>query len=53
MEEEFEKLIKKIDKIFEKEFGKMCPDFNPNCVQCRTNLIYNNFKKELYEEFVK
>jgi len=49
---EYENLIKKLDKIFEKEFGKMCPDFDADCIQCRLNLIYNNFKKELSDEFV-
>lgn len=49
---EYKKLIKRLDKIFKREFGKMCPDFNADCVQCRLNLIYNNFKKELSDEFV-
>ncbi len=53
IETTYEKLVEKLDKIFEKEFGKMCPDFNVNCAQCRANLIYNNFKKELHDEFVK
>lgn len=47
--EYYYKLIMKMDKIFEKEFGKMCPEFESACVQCRAHLIYNNFKKELYE----
>ena len=52
-EENFNKLTKSIDKIFENEFGKMCPDFEPGCFQCKANLIYNKFKKELFDEFVK
>ncbi|MBM3234354.1 hypothetical protein FJZ19_04660 [Candidatus Pacearchaeota archaeon] len=53
IEQDFEKFIKRIDKIFEKEFGKMCPDFEPSCIQCRANLIYNQFKKNLFEEFIQ
>jgi len=52
-EQEYEKFIKKLDKIFEKEFGKMCPDFEPSCFKCRINLTYNQFKKNLFEEFVQ
>ena len=51
--EEYDELIKKMDKIFEKEFGKMCPDFEPTCIQCVAHLIYNKFKKDLYDAFVK
>ena len=53
IEENYRRLIKNMNKLFEKEFGKMCPDFEPGCIQCRANLIYNNFKKELYDAFVK
>jgi hypothetical protein len=53
IEENYRKLIKNIDKLFEKEFGKMCPDFDCECIQCRVHLIYNNFKKELWNTFVK
>lgn len=52
-EEDYEKLIKKLDKIFEKEFGKMCSDFEPSCPQCKVHLIYNKFKKDLFDEIVK
>ena len=53
IEKEYLDLTKKMDKLFEKPFGKMCPDFEPGCAQCRANLIYNNFKKELFDTFVK
>jgi len=48
---DLEKLFKKFDKDFYEYFGKMCPEFNVECIQCKLNLIYNNFKKELWEEF--
>lgn len=53
IEDDYYKLIKKIDAIFEKEFGKMCPEFEAGCVQCKANLIYNKFKQDLYDTFVK
>lgn len=53
IEADYYRLFMKIDKIFEKEFGKMCPEFEPNCFQCKAHLIYNNFKKDLYDTFVK
>lgn len=53
IEDNYQLLIDKFDKIFKKEFGKMCPDFEPACVQCTAHLIYNNFKKNLYKELVK
>lgn len=53
IEESYQILIDKFDKIFEKDFGKMCPDFEPACVQCTAHLIYNTFKKRLYDELVK
>ena len=52
IEGNYRKLIKNMDKLFEKEFGKMCPDFDCECIQCAVHLIYNNFKKELYNTFV-
>lgn len=51
--EQYEYIIERMDKLFEKEFGKMCPEFEPGCVQCKANLIYNKFKQELFDEFVK
>lgn len=53
IEEDYQKLVEIMDKIFEKRFGKMCPDFESGCVQCSVHLVYNNFKKELYDIFVK
>jgi hypothetical protein len=53
IENNYYKTIEKMDKVFEKEFGKMCPDFNPTCVQCLVHHTYNNFKKELYYTFIK
>ena len=53
IEDNYRNLIKNMDKLFEKEFGKMCPDFNCVCIQCAAHLIYNNFKKELWTTFVK
>jgi hypothetical protein len=53
IEDDFYKLTKEMDKVFEKQFGKMCPEFEPGCMQCVAHLIYNNFKQNLYEAFVK
>ena len=53
IEDDYLKLIKKMDIIFEKEFGKMCPEFEPGCAQCEAHLIYNKFKQEIYNRFVK
>jgi len=53
IEKDYYRLIKKMDVIFKKEFGKMCPDFECECIQCNVHLIYNNFKKQLWEAFVK
>lgn len=50
--EYYYKLINKFDKIFQNDFGKMCPDFESGCAQCRAHLIYNKFKKDLYDEFI-
>lgn len=53
MEKDTNKMFNKMDKIFNEYFGKMCPDFNPDCIQCKMNLVYNNFKKQIWEEFIK
>lgn len=53
MEEDYQKMFKVMDKVFEKEFGKMCPEFEPACIQCEAHLIYNKFKKEIWDRFVK
>lgn len=53
IEDDYEKLMKEMDKAFKKQFGKMCPDFEPGCMQCTAHLIYNNFKRQLWEAFVK
>ena len=48
-----EKLFDKIDKLFQKEFGKQCRDFAPLCPSCEFYLIYNKFKQDIFERFVK
>jgi len=48
-----EKFFKKIDKIWQKEFGKECPEFCPNCFQCKFSLIYNKFKQDVFDEVLK
>lgn len=45
-----EKFFEKIDKIWEKDFGTACPEFVPNCPQCKFSLIYHNFKQKVFEE---
>ena len=49
IERDTEKVLKKIDKIFYDYYGKMCPEFEKDCIQCRANLVYNNFKNKLWE----
>jgi hypothetical protein len=53
MEKDTEEIFNKMDEIFEEYFGKMCPDFDPNCIQCKVSLVYNNFKKQIWDEFIK
>jgi aspartate-semialdehyde dehydrogenase len=53
MEEGAEEVFKKMDIAFFKYYGKMCPQFEKDCVQCRANLIYNNFKSRIWEELVR
>ena len=51
--DELEKFFKKIDKIWERDFGKQCKEFNPSCFQCKFALIYNNFKQKVFDEVLK
>ncbi len=53
IKERTNRMFQKIDKIIEKEWGKMCPDFELDCVQCRVHLIYNNFKDKIWQENVR
>ena len=53
IENRYRQLMKRIDIVFKKEFGDMCPDFEPGCTQCEAHLIYNNFKQQMYNRFVK
>lgn len=48
-----ERFFDKLDKIWQAEFGKECPEFCPNCAQCKFSLIYNNFKQKVYDEVFK
>ena len=50
---DLKKIFKKFDNELEKYIGKMCPEFDPNCSQCRLNLIYNKFKIEFFDEMLK
>ena len=43
-----DKLFDKIDKLFQKEFGKQCKDFVPLCPSCEFYLLYNNRTNALY-----
>ncbi|MEK6881150.1 MAG: hypothetical protein AABY22_16135 [Nanoarchaeota archaeon] len=47
--EELEDLFEKVEKIFEKEWGTRCPDFEPFCAQCSFWQDFNNFKRETFE----
>ena len=56
VETEYDELInlfEKIEKNLEKDFGKMCPDFEPFCVQCKFWNKFNEFKSWTFEEFLK
>ena len=53
IEEGVEEVFKKTDIAFFNYFGKMCPTFEKDCVQCRANLIYNDFKSRIWEELVR
>jgi len=53
IELEYMEMMRKIDDIFKKEFGDACPDFEPGCAQCEAHLIFNNFKQQMYNRFVK
>lgn len=50
--DELDELFEKIEKDLEKEFGKMCPDFEPLCVQCKFWNKFNNFKSWVFKEFL-
>lgn len=50
---DLEKFFKKIDKIWQQEFGKECKEFCPMCAQCKFALIYNKFKQDIFDEVLK
>lgn len=50
---QLEKFFKKIDKVWQEEFGKECPEFCPNCPQCKFALLYNSFKQKVFDEVLK
>jgi len=47
--EELEELFERVEKIFEKEYGKRCSDFEPLCIQCSFWQDFNNFKRKTFE----
>lgn len=51
--EQLEKFFKKMDQIWQEEFGKECKEFVPNCSQCKFSLIYNKFKQDVFDEVLK
>ena len=46
--DELQEMFGKAEKIFEEEFGKRCPDYNPLCVQCNFWQDFNNFKRKIF-----
>lgn len=48
-----EKFFKKMDKIWQEEFGKECKEFVSNCSQCKFSLIYNKFKQDVFNEVLE
>ena len=53
IEEDTLKFFNQMDKPFFKYFGEACPEFEPDCVQCKVNLLYRDFKLKLWEKFVR
>ena len=53
IEDDVRKVFNKMEKTFHEYFGKHCPTFDPECYQCKANLIFSNFKKKLWDEHVK
>lgn len=45
-----ERFFKKVDKLFEKDFGKRCKEYQVGCSQCEVYAIYEKFKQELSKE---
>ena len=50
---QLEKFFKKMDKLWQPQFGKECSEFYPNCAQCKFALIYNKFKQDIFDEVLK
>jgi len=50
--DELEEMFDKVQKIFEKEFGIQCPDFEPLCPQCEFWLFFNDFKHRVFRRFL-
>lgn len=50
--DELIELFEKVEKIFEKDFGKMCPEFEPLCSQCNFWNKFNTFKNKTFEDFL-
>jgi len=53
MEEIMNKFFQKMDKLFTKEWGQKCKEYNYLCVVCRIWDIYERFKKDLELEYLK
>ena len=53
IEEGVRKVFDKMEKPFHKYFGEACPVFDPECQQCKSNIIFSKFKQELWKECVK
>lgn len=53
IEQTTEKMFKQMDKVIEKQWGKMCPEFELDCFQCRFHLAYNQFKDKIWQMHVR
>ena len=53
IEEDTTKLFKKMDKLIMEYWGNMCPDFEPDCIQCKVHLSYNQFKNKIWQDFIR
>lgn len=53
MENMLKRMFKKMDNIFIEDFGRQCPEFQWNCIQCKVWEVYERFKKDLTLTYMK
>jgi hypothetical protein len=50
--DKLEEMFDRVKKIFEKEFGIQCPNFEPLCLQCEFWLYFNEWKHKVFRRFL-